>query len=308
MKSGISSSRSLFWSGNCGGALSPLGDPPLLVGFLRGVPFFWPAIHLWLPLLVLAVPVLLLCLGVRHLFRAAGSAAEAAKTEHSWRPEYLSVDPADGRHPGRRRLASRQRHPPVRHESRSSILPSRCWNSPASPSLKCLRRRRSAPRTALPGMPCAKSPFCFSRFSRRSRRFSSFCSRPTSRPIRLPGSGPRGIASAILDAAPTYLIFFEAAGGHAANLSAAPARSAHRHRGGVGILRARDLSWERPQPHDPRDRVPPGGEDARLFRVRGDHDPHPHADLCADELLCSFKQPRPVQARPAPRRAARRRR
>src|ERR1700692_1336486 len=41
--------------GNCGGALSPLGDPPLLVGFLRGVPFFWQAIHLWLPLLVLAV-------------------------------------------------------------------------------------------------------------------------------------------------------------------------------------------------------------------------------------------------------------
>jgi Na+/H+ antiporter NhaD/arsenite permease-like protein len=32
-----------------------------------------------------------------------------------------------------------------------------------------------------------------------------------------------GIASAILDAAPTYLIFFEAAGGHAASLSAAPA-------------------------------------------------------------------------------------
>ena len=33
-----------------------------------------------------------------------------------------------------------------------------------------------------------------------------------------------GVASAILDAAPTYLIFFEAAGGHAASLSAAPAR------------------------------------------------------------------------------------
>jgi Na+/H+ antiporter NhaD/arsenite permease-like protein len=32
-----------------------------------------------------------------------------------------------------------------------------------------------------------------------------------------------GIASAILDAAPTYLIFFEAAGGHAAALSAPPA-------------------------------------------------------------------------------------
>jgi Na+/H+ antiporter NhaD/arsenite permease-like protein len=31
---------------NIGGALSPLGDPPLFVGFLRGVDFFWPARHL----------------------------------------------------------------------------------------------------------------------------------------------------------------------------------------------------------------------------------------------------------------------
>lgn len=26
---------------NCGGLLTPLGDPPLLVGFIQGVPFFW---------------------------------------------------------------------------------------------------------------------------------------------------------------------------------------------------------------------------------------------------------------------------
>jgi Na+/H+ antiporter NhaD/arsenite permease-like protein len=33
---------------NIGGALTPLGDPPLFVGFLRGVDFFWPAQHLWI--------------------------------------------------------------------------------------------------------------------------------------------------------------------------------------------------------------------------------------------------------------------
>jgi Na+/H+ antiporter NhaD/arsenite permease-like protein len=33
---------------NVGGALTPLGDPPLFVGFLRGVDFFWPMQHLWL--------------------------------------------------------------------------------------------------------------------------------------------------------------------------------------------------------------------------------------------------------------------
>ena len=28
---------------NVGGSLTPLGDPPLFLGFLRGVPFLWPA-------------------------------------------------------------------------------------------------------------------------------------------------------------------------------------------------------------------------------------------------------------------------
>jgi Na+/H+ antiporter NhaD/arsenite permease-like protein len=32
---------------NIGGALTPLGDPPLFVGFLRGVDFFWTAKNLW---------------------------------------------------------------------------------------------------------------------------------------------------------------------------------------------------------------------------------------------------------------------
>jgi Na+/H+ antiporter NhaD/arsenite permease-like protein len=43
---------------NVGGALSPLGDPPLFVGFLRGVDFFWPAQHLSMQTLIVAVPVL----------------------------------------------------------------------------------------------------------------------------------------------------------------------------------------------------------------------------------------------------------
>lgn len=43
---------------NAGGALSPIGNPPLYVGFLEGVPFFWPLEHLWLPLLLLAAPLL----------------------------------------------------------------------------------------------------------------------------------------------------------------------------------------------------------------------------------------------------------
>jgi Na+/H+ antiporter NhaD/arsenite permease-like protein len=43
---------------NIGGALSPLGDPPLFVGFLRGVSFFWTTTHLWLETLLAAALVL----------------------------------------------------------------------------------------------------------------------------------------------------------------------------------------------------------------------------------------------------------
>ena len=32
---------------NCGGLLTPIGDPPLYLGFLKGVPFTWTTTHLW---------------------------------------------------------------------------------------------------------------------------------------------------------------------------------------------------------------------------------------------------------------------
>jgi Na+/H+ antiporter NhaD/arsenite permease-like protein len=37
----------IFLVANIGGALTPLGDPPLFVGFLRGVDFFWTAHNIW---------------------------------------------------------------------------------------------------------------------------------------------------------------------------------------------------------------------------------------------------------------------
>jgi len=39
---------------NVGGALSPLGDPPLFVGFLQGVDFFWTTRHLWIQTAIVA--------------------------------------------------------------------------------------------------------------------------------------------------------------------------------------------------------------------------------------------------------------
>ncbi|MFA6044401.1 MAG: sodium:proton antiporter [Phycisphaerales bacterium] len=37
----------IFIVSNCGGSLTPIGDPPLYLGFLKGVPFFWVLEHLW---------------------------------------------------------------------------------------------------------------------------------------------------------------------------------------------------------------------------------------------------------------------
>ena len=46
----------IFIVANIGGCLTPLGDPPLFLGFLRGVDFFWTLAHLFMPLtLTLAI-------------------------------------------------------------------------------------------------------------------------------------------------------------------------------------------------------------------------------------------------------------
>ena len=37
----------IFLVSNVGGCLTPIGDPPLFLGFLRGVPFFWVLEHCW---------------------------------------------------------------------------------------------------------------------------------------------------------------------------------------------------------------------------------------------------------------------
>jgi Na+/H+ antiporter NhaD/arsenite permease-like protein len=48
----------IFLVANAGGSLSPLGDPPLFLGFLNGVSFFWTTTHLALPMLFICVVLL----------------------------------------------------------------------------------------------------------------------------------------------------------------------------------------------------------------------------------------------------------
>jgi Na+/H+ antiporter NhaD/arsenite permease-like protein len=48
----------IFIVANVGGCLTPIGDPPLFLGYLQGVPFWWVAEHCW-PMWVLGVGMLL---------------------------------------------------------------------------------------------------------------------------------------------------------------------------------------------------------------------------------------------------------
>lgn len=50
----------IFLVANIGGSLTPLGDPPLFLGFLKGVSFFWTTVHLFVPFAVLSTILLAL--------------------------------------------------------------------------------------------------------------------------------------------------------------------------------------------------------------------------------------------------------
>lgn len=77
----------IFIVSNVGGAITPIGDPPLFLGYLRGVPFFWLVEHVLPTWLV----TLGLILGVFYAFDAQSfrhqprKAQAAAAQPESWR-------------------------------------------------------------------------------------------------------------------------------------------------------------------------------------------------------------------------------
>jgi Na+/H+ antiporter NhaD/arsenite permease-like protein len=79
----------IFIVSNVGGCLTPIGDPPLFLGFLKGVPFWWTLRECWLPWL-LTLGVLLAVFGVLDFqnFRRAPERVREAQT----REEARSVD------------------------------------------------------------------------------------------------------------------------------------------------------------------------------------------------------------------------
>ena len=71
----------IFLISNIGGCLTPVGDPPLFLGFLNGVPFFWTLQTLWRPwLLVLGLLAAIFFLIDRENFLRAPRAVRSEET------------------------------------------------------------------------------------------------------------------------------------------------------------------------------------------------------------------------------------
>ncbi|MDI9409331.1 MAG: sodium:proton antiporter [Candidatus Pacebacteria bacterium] len=54
--------------GNIGGSLTPVGDPPLLIGYLQGIPFLWFGQNLWPMFLFMMVSLITIFFGVDFLY------------------------------------------------------------------------------------------------------------------------------------------------------------------------------------------------------------------------------------------------
>ncbi|MBI5397582.1 MAG: sodium:proton antiporter [Verrucomicrobia bacterium] len=79
----------IFIVSNVGGCLTPLGDPPLFLGYLRGVPFLWVAEHCW-PMWAFATGVLLAIFWVidhRNFLRAPAAIRAKETGREEWRFE-----------------------------------------------------------------------------------------------------------------------------------------------------------------------------------------------------------------------------
>jgi Na+/H+ antiporter NhaD/arsenite permease-like protein len=72
----------IFLVANVGGSLTPLGDPPLFLGFLHGVPFFWTMQHMPMPMFVVASVLLIVFYGLdRRRSRAEGAPPDDGRLE-----------------------------------------------------------------------------------------------------------------------------------------------------------------------------------------------------------------------------------
>ncbi len=82
----------IFIVSNVGGSLTPVGDPPLFLGYLKGVPFWWVLTNC-LPMWLTGVTILLglfFVIDTRNFLRAPKTVRERETHHEEWRFEGLS--------------------------------------------------------------------------------------------------------------------------------------------------------------------------------------------------------------------------
>lgn len=230
----------IFLVSNIGGSLTPLGDPPLFVGFLRGVDFFWTTVHLLPETLFVAGVVLVVFLAIDIIMHHREEGAPKIK------------DPTPDSKVRIRGLANI----PLLAGVIAAILISAAWKPGVSfsfqgVSLELQNLVRDAAILILAFMSLVVSPkefrganaFSWGPIAEVAKLFASIficivpvvailragldgalaplvllVSSPTGAPDNLAYFWLTGALSSFLDNAPTYLVFFELAGGDAHHL------------------------------------------------------------------------------------------
>lgn len=212
----------IFVVANAGGALTPLGDPPLLIGFLRGVPFFWPLFNLAGPMLVVVLPVLALTFAIdwrlarREPVRPAERIRVRGGANLAMLGIFIAVLTVAGIVPGPKIAIG------------PASLPAGQIAITLTAIVFVAASERVTPRAIR-----ARNQFAWAPMREIAILFFAIFATipPVLRTVTaagLPQSAAgwfwaSGLSSAFLDSGPTYLMFFEAAGGNAAQLIAPPA-------------------------------------------------------------------------------------
>jgi Na+/H+ antiporter NhaD/arsenite permease-like protein len=233
----------IFLVSNIGGVLSPLGNPPLFFGFLRGVDFFWPLRGLW-PEMLLTSGLLLLIFFLldSYFFRKENKVADHEETRLEIR--------------GLRNLA-------LIIATVAAILASAVWRPGIAVTflgtqLELQDILRDAAMLAIGLISLAVTPradheanhFVWGPLEEVAKLFAAIfvCIIPVMAMLAANAHGPlrpivtalsrpdgtpndaayfwaTGLLSSVLDNAPTYLVFFGLAGGHPAALMGPLART-----------------------------------------------------------------------------------
>jgi Na+/H+ antiporter NhaD/arsenite permease-like protein len=78
----------IFIVSNIGGALTPIGDPPLFLGFLKGVEFFWVIEHVW----YIWLPTVLVIILIFYFIDSRNMPAGVIESKYSNRIEFKGIN------------------------------------------------------------------------------------------------------------------------------------------------------------------------------------------------------------------------